>query len=106
MTDILVDWAKMPETEAGPGVRKRRIDGRGASLVMIRIAGGTSAPRHAHAHEQFVQVVSGTGSLETEQGRQSFGPGCVFHFPAETWHAASFASDTVLVEVNLVSPGA
>ncbi|RYE93655.1 MAG: cupin domain-containing protein, partial [Oxalobacteraceae bacterium] len=39
--------------------------------------------------------------LETEQGRAAFGPGSVFHFPAEAWHAAEFTTETVLVEINL-----
>ncbi|MDF2601192.1 MAG: Cupin 2 conserved barrel domain protein, partial [Methylobacterium brachiatum] len=52
---------------------------------------------------QFVQVISGSGFLETEQGRTPFAAGSVFHFPAGTWHAAAFETETVLVETNLVS---
>jgi quercetin dioxygenase-like cupin family protein len=72
-----------------------------ALLVMVRVPTGTKADRHSHPHEQFVQVVAGSGELETEQGAQAFGPGSVFHFPADTWHAARFDSDTILIETNL-----
>jgi quercetin dioxygenase-like cupin family protein len=68
---------------------------------MVRVPAGTKAPRHSHGHEQFVQVISGSGTLETEQGSQPFGPGNVFHFPTDTWHAAEFDSGTLLVETNL-----
>lgn len=102
----LIDWSKTEEVAAGPGVTKRAIEGEGASFVMIRVAAGTSTPRHSHAHEQFVHVASGTGSLETAQGMRAFGPGCVFHFPTDTWHAARFDTDTVLLEVNLGAPKA
>ena len=48
-----------------------------------------------------MQVLSGSGTLETAQGRAAFGPGSVFHFPAQAWHAAEFTTETVLVEINL-----
>lgn len=94
-------WDDLPEEVSASGVSKRVIRGAGASLVMVRVPAGTEAARHSHDHEQFVQVIAGTGTLETAQGRRPFGPGSVFHFPPETWHAARFDSDTVLVETNL-----
>ena len=105
MRPHVVDWADRPEVESRPGVSKREIDGVAATLVMVRVAAGLSADRHSHAEEQFVHVVSGTGRIETEQGARPFGPGTVFHFPAGTWHAAQFDTDTVLLETNL-KPGA
>lgn len=101
MTAHLLAWDDRDETVAANGVAKRAIAGRGANLVRIVIPAGTSAPRHSHAHEQFVQVLSGSGVLETAQGRAAFGPGSVFHFPAAAWHAAEFETETMLVETNL-----
>ena len=98
---ILQHWSDLPDEPAGPPVGKRRLAGAGATLVRVEIAAGTRAGRHSHGHEQFVQVISGAGTLETEEGRQSFRAGSLFHFPAETWHAAEFDEDTVLVETNL-----
>lgn len=101
MTAYLLAWNEQDETVAANGVAKRAIPGTGAGLVRIVVPAGTAAPRHSHAHEQFVQVLSGSGWLETEQGRAAFGPGSVFHFPAEVWHAAEFETETVLVEANV-----
>ncbi len=101
MRPHVIDWADLPEAEPRPGVAKREIDGVDANIVMVRVAAGLSADRHAHPEEQFVHVLSGTGRLETEQGERAFGPGSVFHFPANTWHAARFDTDTVLIETNL-----
>ena len=100
---ILYNWAEMAleETGSSTAVHKRRIAGRGADMIRIEIAAGTKADRHSHPHEQFVQVLSGHGTLETEEGRQAFSAGSVFHFPAETWHAAEFDDATVLIETNL-----
>ncbi|TXM70299.1 cupin domain-containing protein [Methylobacterium sp. WL120] len=101
MTTHLIAWDECDARVAANGVAKRTIPGAGASLVRIVVPAGTSAPRHSHAHEQFVQVLSGSGTLETEQGRAAFGPGSVFHLPPEAWHAAEFTTETVLVEINL-----
>lgn len=95
----LHNWTDVPALPDTPS--KRRIAGRHADLVRIEIAAGTKANRHSHSHEQFVQVISGHGILETDEGRQIFSAGSVFHFPAETWHAAEFDEDTILVEVNI-----
>ena len=101
MTEHLVNWDGLPIVDAPGGVAKRRIAIGGSTLVSVSVPAGTVAARHAHPHGQFVQVVSGTGTLTTEQGEAPFGPGSVFVFPAETWHAARFDTDTVLIESNL-----
>ncbi len=98
-----VEWNGIPEEVAPSGVGKRVLRGAGASLVMVRVPAGTKADRHSHPHEQFVQVLSGSGVLETAQGTRAFGPGSVFHFAPDAWHAARFDSDTVLIETNLVA---
>jgi quercetin dioxygenase-like cupin family protein len=100
-TKHCVNWNDLSDQLSPSGVGKRALDGDHVSLVMVRVPAGTSAPRHSHSHEQFVQVLSGSGVLETDQGSHRFGPGSVFHFPAETWHSAVFDSDTVLIETNL-----
>ena len=101
MTNHLTAWDDREESVAENGVAKRTIPGSGASLVRVVVPAGVSAPRHSHDHEQFVQVVSGSGILETEQGRKPFTAGSVFHFPAGAWHAAAFETETVLIETNL-----
>ncbi|SDO15248.1 Cupin domain-containing protein [Methylobacterium phyllostachyos] len=103
MTDHLTSWDDREESVAANGVTKRAIPGSGASLVRVVVPAGVSASRHSHEHEQFVQVISGSGMLETEQGRKPFTAGSVFHFPAGAWHAAAFETETVLIETNFVA---
>ena len=98
---MLLHWDELETEASGPSVAKRIIPGRGASLVRVDIKAGTVSARHSHPHEQFVQVISGRGSLETADGIGSFHAGSLFHFPAEAWHAASFDEDTILVETNI-----
>jgi quercetin dioxygenase-like cupin family protein len=101
MPQNCISWNDIPEEVFPSGVSKREIQGEGVSLVMVRLQSGTRADRHNHPYEQFVQVITGGGVLETEQGAQVFGPGSVFHFPPNTWHAARFERETVLIETNL-----
>ena len=101
MTDHLTAWDDCAESVAGNGVTKRAIPGTGASLVRVVVPAGVAAARHSHDHEQFVQILAGSGILDTEQGRKPFAAGSVFHFPAGTWHAAAFETETVLIETNL-----
>lgn len=101
MQPTIVAWNDLPAENASDAVRKRRLAGQGVELVRVEIKAGTRADRHSHAFEQFVQVISGGGVLETEAGRSEFGAGTVFHFPPDAWHAAEFLTDTVLVETNL-----
>ena len=101
---MLQHWNDLPGQGAGATVTKRSLEGAGASLVQVTIKAGTRADRHAHAHEQFVQVLSGSGMLETTEGRKPFSAGSLFHFSPGAWHEAVFDEDTVLVETNLQAP--
>ena len=98
---ILQHWDDQDERVVSPSVTKRLIDGEGASLVQVAIKGGVRADRHSHGFEQFVQVISGGGTLETAEGARRFSAGSVFHFAPNTWHAAQFDEDTILIETNL-----
>jgi len=93
-------WDRIREDVAPSGIGRRVLDGAGASLVTVRVPAGFEGGRHSHPHEQFVQVLSGSGLLTTEQGECAFGPGSVFHFEANAWHIARFDAETVLVETN------
>ena len=97
----VISWTDVAEVSTGAGIKKRTLQGTNASLTMVTVAAGLSAPKQDHAHEQFVQVLAGRGMLETEEGRRRFGPGDVFHFPANTWHSATFEIETILVETNM-----
>ena len=99
----LQDWASTATVTAASGVAKQTIEGIGCSLVRVTVPAGLAAARHHHDHEQLVQVISGTGELETTEGVRRFGPGHLFIFPAGTWHAARFETEAVLVETNLHS---
>ena len=105
MVRHVVDWDEVEPAAAPGGLSKRRIDLPGMSLVSVAVPGGTRGTRHSHDHDQFVQVVSGSGTLATEDGERPFAAGTVFVFPAGTWHLANFDTDTLLVETNLVAVG-
>ena len=98
---MLLKWDDLETQTPSASMTKRRLQGKGASLVEILLKAGTKAERHSHSFEQFVQVISGRGVLETAEGAKPFSAGSLFHFPPDAWHAAVFEEDTVLVETNL-----
>ena len=62
MTQHCLAWDQVPETLAPNGIGKRVLEGKTASLVTVRVPAGFAGDRHSHPHEQFVQVLSGSGS--------------------------------------------
>ncbi len=89
-----------------PGAETPPLHGDGATLRQVQVAAGRIATRHSHTHEQFLIVTAGSGALQSEAGKVTLAPGVVVHLPANAWHSAHFATDTVLIEVNLSEPDA
>ncbi|CAO3444180.1 cupin domain-containing protein [Azospirillum largimobile] len=100
----VVTWKDLPAQTDG-GAERRKFLGAGASLNHVVFKAGTAAPRHSHAHEQFVMVVEGRALLTCEAGPVDLRPGMVIRFDPDAWHSADFVEDTVLVEVNLHPAG-
>ena len=50
MGATVVDWDAVPAEGQEGGVRKRRVGGEGAELVLVEVPAGTRAPRHSHPH--------------------------------------------------------
>lgn len=98
-------WEDKQAFVAPSGITKRVIEGFGGSLVQVCVPAGTTSEPHSHPHEQFVQVLAGTGRLITVQGERPFRTGSLFHFPANAWHSAFFESDTILIETNIANQG-
>lgn len=101
MNENLLHWSDANADAASDGVVRRRIVGRDGTLVRITIPAGLAASPHRHPHEQFVQIVRGSGTLTTKAGTRRFAAGDVFHFPADTEHAATFEEDSELLEINI-----
>lgn len=90
----IAQWTNTEAADALPGA--------GAAMRQVRVTAGTIAPRHSHAHEQFLRVVSGGGQLQCEAGQVALRPGTAIRFAPDAWHSAEFTEDTVLIEFNLV----
>ena len=79
MMQHVIGWTGIDAEPAPGGLTKKRIDLPGMSLVAVTVPGGTRGTRHSHDHDQFVQVVSGTGTLtKTVEALQKNGAGDVY----------------------------
>ncbi len=83
-------------TPAGPD-----LPGEAATFRAVPIKAGHVAQRHSHAHEQFLLVLSGGGTLQGEDGEIALTPGTALRLAPHAWHSAVFTHDTVLAEFNL-----
>ncbi len=78
---------------------------------LVRVApGGQSSARHAHSkQDEFMMVMSGELVLETDEGRQTLGPGMCAGFPAGGGNAHRFLnlsdSDATFLVVGDRTPG-
>jgi quercetin dioxygenase-like cupin family protein len=101
MTDAeFAYWQMQPGSAAPPLV------GSGATLRQVQVPAGHVAERHSHAHEQFLLVASGSGTLQCDAGEVILAPGTVIRLASGAWHSANFTSATVLIEVNLAKQAA
>jgi len=92
------DWASW---RLEPGEAAAALAGEGAVLRQVQVPAGTIAARHSHAHEQFLIVTAGDGTLACASGEVALVPGTVIRLAAGAWHSAIFRAATVLIEVNL-----
>ena len=80
------------------------VEGEGVVGQMPRIEpGGHSSERHAHSkQDEFIWVVSGSVVLETNEGRQTLGPGACAGFAAGSGNAHRFVNETAVDAFLLV----
>ena len=79
----------------------QEMPGAGATLRTVHVPAGRVAERHSHAHEQFLLVLSGAGTLQCADGAIPLTPGTALRLAPHAWHSAVFDADTVLAEFNL-----
>ena len=95
----IYNWDELPE-DTSFGVFKRAVQGGAGSVKRIEVPAGCVGERHSHAHEQFVIVLDGSGTLSCDAGDIKLRPGTVIHFAPNAWHSTVFDTKTLLMEVN------
>jgi quercetin dioxygenase-like cupin family protein len=99
----LVDWALVADSEPHTGVRARRVDTAGTTLVRYEFQPGAAYPRHQHLEEQLVHVLS--GSIELDLGGETFAlaAGDLVHVAGGVPHGAR-GGEGGAVFLNVVVP--
>jgi quercetin dioxygenase-like cupin family protein len=100
---VTVDWSALEEARPFPGVRARRLDTAGATLVRYEFEPGAGYPEHAHPEEQVVVVLSGEGTFHAGGEAVALRPGGVLTTPGGLPHRA-VAGPGGVVFVNIVVP--
>ena len=56
--------AAFAKWQLAPGLAGLPVVGDGATMRHVQVPGGHVAQRHSHAHEQFLLVAAGSGTLQ------------------------------------------
>ena len=85
---MLHDFSAIPVKEIAPGVRGRYVHSQRVTQGMIDIAQGAVVPDHAHPHEQWTMVMSGSLDLTVSGTLHRLTPGQVLYIAPNERHSA------------------
>jgi quercetin dioxygenase-like cupin family protein len=95
-------WDDMPEVQVAHGIARRLVGGSQGTALQLLLSGGVTLAAHAHPHEQFTHVVSGSLRFTVGDGadrrEHTLDGGSVVHVPGGVLHEAHALADTVAIE--------
>lgn len=83
---MALSLASLPVREIFPGFRARVVHTERTSQSWVEIDAGASFPRHAHPHEQVVNVLDGELELIVDGTPHRLTPGLVYVIPPDVPH--------------------
>jgi quercetin dioxygenase-like cupin family protein len=95
-------WDALPQPQVAAGLGRRVLSGDQSTVIEIQLDRGVVLRTHAHPHEQFSHVTSGSMRLRTGPDlHREFvvNAGGVFHAPGGIVHEAEALEDSVVVEM-------
>jgi quercetin dioxygenase-like cupin family protein len=82
------------------GIYARSVHGERMTLGVVELDPGAVAPEHAHPHEQFGLILSGSAVFHIGGETKDLGPGDLYVIPGNVPHSAEAGRDgTVLIDV-------
>ncbi|HYD85732.1 MAG TPA: cupin domain-containing protein, partial [Opitutus sp.] len=93
-------WDEMVAKPTGVGVRRDINDGPTATMnrfechISTLKAGLPSHPPHQHAQEELIIIKEGTLDVHINGEEHRIGPGSLFFFASNDWHAVRNVGDT------------
>jgi quercetin dioxygenase-like cupin family protein len=95
-------WDDMPEEQVADGIARRLVGGSHGTALQVLLSSGTTLAAHAHPHEQFTHVVSGSLHFRVGEGtdrrEHTLDPGSIVHVPGGVLHETHALEDTVAIE--------
>jgi quercetin dioxygenase-like cupin family protein len=95
-------WGDMPAEKVADGIARRVVGGSRGTALQVLLSSGATLAAHAHPHEQFTHVVSGSLRLCVGDGADRrehiVDAGCVVHVPGGVLHETQALQDTVAID--------
>ena len=83
----------------------RDTDSPAASMAIVEVAPGGEIPRHRHDRsDTILYILSGTGEIETGNGRVPFAPDQALHLPSGVPHGVKCAGPRKVVALVIYAP--
>jgi quercetin dioxygenase-like cupin family protein len=91
--------AELAEKEIMTGFRARSVHSDRMTIAYLTVEAGSSAPAHAHPHEQITSVTEGEFELTVDGVSKVMVPGDVALISPNIWHSARAVTDCKLIDV-------
>lgn len=83
----LIKLKEIPEREMVPGYHARFIHSENVTLAYWDIEEGNALPKHAHPHEQVVNLLEGSFEVNVDGEIEILEPGSVVVIPSNVMHS-------------------
>ncbi|KUO69303.1 MAG: cupin [Clostridia bacterium BRH_c25] len=95
----LIKLNEMAEREMVPGYHARFVHSENVTIAYWNIVGGNSLPKHAHPHEQVVNLIEGSFELTVDGEALVLEPGSVVVIPSNVMHSGRALTSCRIIDV-------
>ena len=99
-----IDWDSMEWELVVPGIERKVVHLKGATLVLNRLEPGNEPFPHSHPHEQVSYIVSGRLDFTIDGRVNHLTPGDLLAVPPEAEHHAVAVGDQTCLNLDFFAP--
>lgn len=95
----IIKLSEMPEREMVPGYHARFVHSENMTLAYWDIEEGNALPKHAHPHEQVVNLIEGSFEVTVDGETIILDPGSVVIIPSNVMHSGKALTSCRIIDV-------
>ena len=95
----LIKLYEMPEREMVPGYHAKFVHSENVTLAYWSIEEGNALPKHAHPHEQVVNLIEGSFEVTVDGEVKVLEPGSIVVIPPNKMHSGRALTPCRIIDV-------